>query len=270
MKMLLKTSMMTTWWFETMTMIWNRIMMLMMVKMMIWNNDDGLKVKGWGWWSGKFHHNWGFQSTQMTPWKYHHCCSRWWPCWWWWWYWPCWWWGWWLWWLGGKIRIWGCWGSSADSNQLNWSRQSCIGVNSDDDDDDEDIDSDDDDDDDDDASHQMNWCNENTTTRETGRGQEIARSKMIMAQLCWWRYWFCNRAMVMTMKMTRMRMMRMMIWGGNEEAFGEQGAMVGWSNYVLDTGKKLSCPTRGPEHATLHQCFTENNPDKAFSGGVRC
>ena len=43
--------------------------------------------------------------------------------------------------------------------------------------------------------------------------------------------------------------------------------MVGWSNYVLDTGKKLSCPTRGPEHATLHQCFTENNPDKAFSGG---
>ena len=62
--------------------------------------------------------------------------------------------------------------------------------------------------------------------------------------------------------------MKKMRWGENEEAFGEQGAMVGWSNYVLDAGKKLSCPTGGPEHATLHQC-TENNPDKAFSGGVR-
>ena len=45
-------------------------------------------------------------------------------------------------------------------------------------------------------------------------------------------------------------------WRENEEAFGEQGAMVGWSNYVLDTGKKLSCPTGG-RHATLHA--TENN-----------
>ena len=47
--------------------------MMMMMKMMIWNNGDGLKVKGWGWCSGKFHHNCGFQSAQMTPWKYHHC-----------------------------------------------------------------------------------------------------------------------------------------------------------------------------------------------------
>ena len=50
-----------------------RIETVMMMMMTIWNNDDGLKVKGWGWCSGKFHHNCGFQSTQMTPWKYHHC-----------------------------------------------------------------------------------------------------------------------------------------------------------------------------------------------------
>ena len=40
--------------------------------------------------------------------------------------------------------------------------------------------------------------------------------------------------------------------------------MVGWSNYVLDAGKKLSSPTGGLQHATMHSC-TENNPDKAFS-----
>ena len=40
--------------------------------------------------------------------------------------------------------------------------------------------------------------------------------------------------------------------------------MVGWSNYVLDTGKKLSCPTGG-RHATLHA--TENNP-KMFGQSV--
>ena len=44
--------------------------------------------------------------------------------------------------------------------------------------------------------------------------------------------------------------------------------MVGWTNYVLDTGKKLSCPTRG-RHATLHllqKTISEDVQTKLFSG----
>ena len=55
----------------------------------------------------------------------------------------------------------------------------------------------------------------------------------------------------MMMMVRMMRMMRMKMRRKNEEAFGEQGAMVGWSNYVLDAGKKLSCPTRGLHCVTL-------------------
>ena len=77
--------------------------------------------------------------------------------------------------IGGNMETWGWWSSCKGSHKLKWCHQN--GTIGDDNYDKVDDDYDDDDSDDDDASNQLKWCNENTGTRATGRGQEIGQQR---------------------------------------------------------------------------------------------
>ena len=146
------------------------------------------------------------------------------------------------------------------------------------------------------CSNHLKWCNENTATRTTGRGQEIpwVMASLLMEMLSflrwyrdgdgggggdvddgdivmvtsWWWRWD-ERMRRHLVNRVRWLVGPIMYWiPVRSKRYHTKPCQ---SNYVLDTGKKLSCPTRG-RHATLHllqKTISEDVQTKLFFRGCR-
>ena len=144
------------------------------------------------------------------------------------------------------------------------------------------------------CSNHLKWCNENTATRTTGRGQEIpwvmasllmemlsflrwyrdgdgdgdgGDGDIVMVTSWWWRW--DERMRRHLVNRVRWLVGPIMYWiPVRSKRYHTKPCQ---SNYVLDTGKKLSCPTRG-RHATLHllqKTILEDVQTKLFFRGCR-